>query len=184
MESRDRDRLEQWLRGALRQNESAEPRLGLEGRVLARIAAESNRHRTLKGWAWIFATASVAALSALIGLGLGTESGNAPKRTELFLPGNSMTSLGHAAAPVSLTPVARHRSHRKRIAAMVRTMEQPKLDHFPSPRPLSQQELALESYAERFPDEAALIAREQRMFDQEIAKAQEEAENNSSASNQ
>ena len=184
MESRDRDRLDQWLDGALRQNESAEPRPGLEARVLARIAIESDRHRTRTSWAWIFAAASVAALFALIGLS-GPHAGKAPERAEPPVSRNSVKSpVAYGAAPVTFTPVLRNRSRKTRTPAIVGTREEPKLDHFPSRRPLSQQELVLESYAERFPAEAALIAREQQKFDQEIARAQEEAENGSSSSNQ
>ena len=184
MESRDRDRLDHWLDGALRQNESAEPRPGLEARVLARIAIESHHQRTRKSWAWIFATASVTAMFALA-LDIGPDSGKAPNRTEPPVSRNSVESpVAHRSAPVSLTPVLRNGPHRKRTRVVARTKEEPKLEHFPSRRPLSEKELVLESYAERFPAEAALIAREQEMFDQEIAKAQEEAENGSSRSNQ
>lgn len=181
MESRDRDRLDQWLDRALRQNALAEPRPGLEGRVLARIAAESKRDRTRTGWVWIFATASIAALFALIGLGVGHDSGKAPRRVAPPAPRNSQ--MADRSAPVSRRPLLQNRSDRKPAVRMARTGEEPKPEHFPSPRPRSRQEVALESYAERFPAEAALIAQEQRKFDQEIAKAQEEAEKASSDSN-
>lgn len=185
MESPDRDRLDQWLDGALRQNQSAEPRPGLEARVLARIAIESNRHRTRKPWVWTFATASVAALFALIALSVGPDPGKAPGRVEPLVSRNSVKSpLALRSAPVSLGPVLRNGPHRKRTRVVARTIEEPKLEHFPSRRPLSEKEVVLESYAERFPAEAALIAREQQEFDQEIAKAQEEAENGSSGGNQ
>lgn len=185
MESRDRDRLDQWLDGALRQNERAEPRPGLEARVLARIAIESNRHRPRKSWAWIFATATVAALFALVALSVGPDSGKAPNPAEPPVSRNSVkTAVAHRAAAVSLTPVVRKGPQRKRTRVVARTIAEPKLEHFPSRRPLSEKELVLESYAERFPAEAALIAREQQEFDQEIAKAQEEAEKSSSGANQ
>lgn len=184
MESRDRDRLDQWLDGVLRQNESAEPRPGLESRVLARIAVESKRHRTRKSWAWIVATASVAALFAMVGLDMSHHSGKTPNPAVPRASTNSvMPDVAHVSAPVSLTPVVRNRSHRNRTPAIVRTRKEPKPEHFPSPRPLSPQELVLASYAQRFPAEAALIAQEQREFEQEIAKAQEEAERGSSGSN-
>lgn len=181
MESRDRDRLEQWLDGALRQREIAEPRPGLEGRILARIALESQRHRTPKSWAWVFATAAVAALLAVFGAGVRHDSEKAPPLEVAAASRNSVPARGaHSSAPASLRPGVRNHSERKRTRAVVGTIPAPKLDHFPSPRPLSEQELALENYAERFPAEAALIAQDQQKFDQEIAKAQEEAENTSS----
>jgi hypothetical protein len=90
--------------------------------------------------------------------------------------------VAEVSAPVSLKPALR-RSHRKRPPALAGTIDEPKLEHFPSRRPLSEQERVLASYAARFPAEAALIAREQAKFEQEIAKAQEEAEKDSSGSN-
>lgn len=184
MEPRDRDRLDQWLDGALRQN-AIEPRPGLEGRVLARIAVQSERHKTRKSWVWIFATASCAALVVMIGLGVGHHSEKTP--VPAVLPASTksvMAGVDNSRAPVSLRPVVRNRWRRKLTPAIVGTIEEPKLEHFPSRRPLSQQELALASYAQRFPAEAVVIAREQQEFEQEIAKAQEEAEQGSSGSNQ
>jgi|SRR5215469_1563032 len=180
MESRDRDRLAEWLDGVLRQNEIAEPRPGLEGRILARIAIESKRHRARKSWAWIFATASVAAL-LVFGPRFWHNAQKAPHLAVSVASRNSVMAGGaRSSAPVSAGPFVPNRSERKRTGAIAKAIQEPKLDHFPSRRPLSEQELALASYAERFPAEAALIAREQQKFDQEIARAQEEAENSSS----
>jgi len=179
----DRDRLDQWLDGALRQNEIAEPRPGLEGRVLARIAAASKRHGTQRSWPWILATASAIAVFALIGLSVSHYSAKTPSTAVPQVSRNSvMARVAEISAPVSLKPALR-RSHRKRAPALTRTIDEPKLEHFPSRRPLSEQERVLASYAARFPAEAALIAREQAKFEQEIAKAQEEAEKDSSGSN-
>jgi len=179
MATDDRDRLDQWLDQALRQSEIARPRPGLERRVLARIAAESKRHRAQKSWVWILATAS-AALLAVIGLGVRHHSGEPPNPA---VPQGSRNSVV-ARVAIPLPPVIRNRSHGKRTPALARTTDEPKLEHFPSRRPLSEQERLLASYATRFPAEAALIAREQEKFEQEIARAQEEAENDSSHSNQ
>ena len=185
MEFGDRDRLDQWLDRALRQNEIAEPRPGLEGRVLARIAAEAKRHRTLRFGAWILATASAAAVFALIGLDVGHYSGKAPKPAVAPVSRKMvMAGVTGRSVPVSLRPVVRNRAPSERTPSLTRTIAEPKLEHFPSRRPRSQQEHVLVSYAERFPAEAALIAREQGKFDQEIAKAQEEAEKESSRPNQ
>jgi len=46
----------------------------------------------------------------------------------------------------------------------------PKLDQFPSPRPLSEQELALARYVNEFPQEAMLIARAQEEYEKEIQR--------------
>jgi hypothetical protein len=44
----------------------------------------------------------------------------------------------------------------------------PRLDQFPSQRPLSEQEQLLKTYVSRFPKEAALIADEQAQREKEI----------------
>ena len=46
----------------------------------------------------------------------------------------------------------------------------PKLDQFPSPQQLSEQELALTKYASTFPDEAALVATAQEEFEKETQR--------------
>jgi hypothetical protein len=50
----------------------------------------------------------------------------------------------------------------------------PKLDQFPSPRPLSEQEQILMSYVARYPENAALVAQaqaEEREREEEAAEA-------------
>lgn len=184
MDSRARDRLDQWLDEALRQSMLGEPRPGLEGRILAGIAVESKRKRVRKSWAWIFATAAIAALFALLGLGTGHNRERAPRPAAPRVLRDSLMAGGAALpAPVSRRPALASRSRRKPARAMALT-EEPRLDHFPSRRPPSQQEMMLASYAERFPAEAALIARDQQKFEQEIAEAQEQAEKDSAGSNQ
>jgi hypothetical protein len=56
------------------------------------------------------------------------------------------------------------------------------LDHFPSPRPLSREEVLLARYAQHFPKEAVLIAQQQDKFQQEIEQAEQEGKNGSSDS--
>ncbi len=60
MEFRDKERLDQWLDDALKQYGEAEPRAGLEGRVLAKVrtAAESST----RAWRWWPVFAVIAAI--------------------------------------------------------------------------------------------------------------------------
>jgi hypothetical protein len=51
----------------------------------------------------------------------------------------------------------------------------PKLDQFPSPQPLSEQELALARYVHDFPREATLIALAQAEHEKEIQQEMEDA---------
>ena len=184
MDARDRDRLDRWLDEGLRQSMLGEPRAGLEGRILAGVALASKREPARKSWAWIFATATIAGLFALLGLGIGHNRERAAHpATPRGTPHSLMAGGAALPAPASRRLAVPSRSRRKPAPAMAKT-EEPKLEHFPSRRPLSQQEMMLASYAERFPAEAALIARDQQKVEQEIAEAQEEAEKDSSRSNQ
>ena len=59
MNPRDNDRLDQWLDSALQQYRSAEPRAGLEGRILANMAAEKQPFALRLRWGFAVATAAV-----------------------------------------------------------------------------------------------------------------------------
>jgi hypothetical protein len=52
---------------------------------------------------------------------------------------------------------------------------EPKLERFPSPQPLTQEELALVRYVQSFPQEATLIAQAQEEFELETQKLMNEA---------
>ena len=60
------------------------------------------------------------------------------------------------------------RSHPSAVPA-----DGPKLDQFPSPEPLSKEELAMARYVKKFPQDAATIASAQEEFEKEV---QHEAE--------
>ena len=64
MENNERDRkLDQWLDEALSQYSAAEPRLGLEQRVLAHLQVEAKTRNTRRGfWRWMPAFAAIAAV--------------------------------------------------------------------------------------------------------------------------
>ena len=60
---------------------------------------------------------------------------------------------------------------------------EPRLQEFPSPRPLSQQEVVVAEYVQNFPEEAKLISQQQQKFDEEVRKAQQQIENNQNPDN-
>lgn len=63
MENNERDRkLDQWLDEALSEYGAAEPRFGLEQRVLNRVRAEQQRSRKWNVWRWMPAFAAIAAV--------------------------------------------------------------------------------------------------------------------------
>lgn len=53
---------------------------------------------------------------------------------------------------------------------MTAAAAKPKLEQFPSPSPLSAEEIALARYARNFPKEAQLVAQAQREFELETEK--------------
>jgi hypothetical protein len=63
---------------------------------------------------------------------------------------------GNQARPQERVAMPRRGMHRPQSEAVA---DYPKLDQFPSPRPLSEQEKILESYVTNYPEHAALIAR-------------------------
>lgn len=60
----------------------------------------------------------------------------------------------HRPAPGPTTRRVMHHAH-----AMIVASAPPKLDRFPSPQPLSEQEKILASYVEKYPEQAVLLAR-------------------------
>jgi hypothetical protein len=65
-------------------------------------------------------------------------------------------------------PSLAHKVAAHRLYPTVIASAQPKLDHFPSPRPLSQEELLLVRYAQEFPQEAVMMAKAQAESEKEV----------------
>jgi hypothetical protein len=59
----------------------------------------------------------------------------------------------------------------------------PKLDQFPSPQPLSAEEIALARYVKNFPKEAQLVADAQEEFELETRKIMNDAGSETPTSN-
>ena len=160
---------------------SIEPRVGLEERVLANLRAD--RQPTLQPWIWrpFTAVTALTALAAILLLvltwSLESKSGrpephNMAQRTSQQPPAPVQTTAQTSWPGVSAgeRSAARPReSDRQRLVVAQRSAArqghppvvvatQPKLDQFPSPRPLSEQERMLASYVANYPETAALVA--------------------------
>ena len=169
-----------WLDAALRQYGQAEPRPGLENRVLAAVRAE-REHRTSHKWpAW----AALAAVTAILLIGAGVFLSNprtgrvsAPlaKENQSPLERNAPAQSQAEGAQIEelagrriRSGVPRTRPHHVLESATARS------EQFPSPEPLSAQEIILARYVEQFPHEADLMARaqteltRQEMMEQQI----------------
>jgi len=147
----------QWLESALRQYGKAEPRAGLESRLLANLLTERNRIASRRRWWWALGTATaLAAVVAAVWVG---ESGR--ERNPESAAGTSTTIhrepglAPHAAHPAR--EVARRRPANRPLRDLS-VSKTPKLAQFPSPQPLSEQEQILVSYVAKYPESAALVA--------------------------
>ncbi len=168
------DVLDRALDAALAKYSSVEPRLGLEQRILARLRSEQDRIPTRSWWQW----SAVGAVTALIVIAIGFAwKSNWPAKT---------VSQRHPSAPIemaqpSATQVAangetqaaavirrRYKATRRRVPRPVAVADEPKLDQFPSPEPLTQEELALVRYVRQFPSDAVMVASAQEEFEKEI----------------
>lgn len=170
----DRD-VERLLDDALAQYGMIEPRPGLEGRVLARLA-EAREHSSRSLWwrtSFAFGVAAVLAL-ALFWFGrldrrvareIPVAKISAPPQTG----GPAKRVEGSSAAPSS----QKHGGQLKRggrgpenvsrdkFAGATEPNTPPRLEQFPSPLPLNDQERMLALYVREFPQKAALMARAQ-----------------------
>jgi hypothetical protein len=151
------------LDAALSKFAAVEPRAGLEERVLANLCEEQKNASARAWWRWP-AIAFVAAGIA-VALSLAWRSGrpmpditlqHAPATSDH--PGTQIASNResgsippHGAAPERR--VKPHAIHRATVVALAH-----KLDQFPSPQPLSEQEKILARYVTNYPEHAALIA--------------------------
>jgi hypothetical protein len=163
------DELDSTLDAALANYAAVEPRAGLENRVLSNLRAERSPVPDRAGWRWSVAGALIAVALALAWRS-GKPSHPVASNRSLTAPqvskepaaprvatGGEKQTRGNRARSPELAVMRRptiDRAPPKAVAAAL-----PKLDQFPSPRPLSEQEKILASYIEQFPERAILLAR-------------------------
>jgi hypothetical protein len=177
MEIKHRDRFDELLDKALRQYGNIEPRIGLETRILANIRAAGNRSH----WrhTWLVAATVTAALVISMAIGIWhqvlTPKQNVPAPA---VSQDAMKEVNSATIPRNprlVKPRTSRRRQRSIPGSNLGSPDSPRLDKFPSPLPLSQEELLLARYAEHFPKEALLVAQKQRDFEEEIRQAELDA---------
>ncbi|MGA8301013.1 MAG: hypothetical protein WCB53_03025 [Terriglobales bacterium] len=176
--------VDRWLDDALAVYAKAEPRAGLEGRVLAQLQAEredAERSRVAlrRGW-WLALRVVTATGLAVIAVWVWQSGRDARQHVTAKKSATSQketvreTVQGVSDSPSAVSPVTvqrgsgrlaethppvlatKHRAIRPRSNQALAAA--PKLDQFPSPRPLSEQEQILMSYVARYPESAALVA--------------------------
>jgi len=140
---------------------SVEPWEGLEERILANLRAAETRPAHRPWWNWSFAVALAAVLVIV---------------ASVVWRWNKPPHLPVAVHPPTLkqAPVTPHVAHRDENTAPPRKSSRhrtprnqqereilaagPKLDVFPAPLPLSEQEKILATYVTQYPEHAALVA--------------------------
>lgn len=165
------DDLDRVLDAALSRYAAIEPRSGLEERISANLSAE--RSRTMNHAWWKLGLAGVAAI-VVVGIALAWRPAKRPselaRQPAISANPNAPIRLanrgGTSSAVVKKTGVRRPAPKPSRTDAVAAA--DPKLDQFPSPEPLTEEELALIRYVRQFPGEAATIARMQEDFEKEI----------------
>lgn len=156
------DPLDDMLNVALAKYAAVEPRTGLEDRIIANLRTERVRVPSPVWWRWN-AVAIAAAIVVTV-----TFSWRAGKPASKLSP-PAIASHPEIASPKEDVPATQlatnnvtrpsprgtnvHRHHQNALVAP------PKLDAFPSPQPLSEQEIILANYVAHFHRQAVLIAR-------------------------
>jgi hypothetical protein len=167
------DEFDRALDTALAKYMSADPRIGLEDRILARLHTERTKVNDRAWWRRSLSPAGAVLVTAAILSWIMTRPShpvmvNRPvvATRQMSEPESKLSNVGAETVRV-LAPTARKRSQRLSATS---TTANPKLDVFPSPRPLSEQEQILTRYVAQFSKEATLVARAQtdvRLEDQQ-----------------
>jgi hypothetical protein len=163
------DGFDRELDAALARYVAVEPRTGLEERVLSNLCAERQRSIPNSWWQWP-AVAAFTALLLITGFVAWQSTWRSPRPVQnvanhsLMIP--TIANEGVPSAPqggVVVRPSRKSR-HGAQLNASSRRHpapifgSAPRLDQFPSPQPLSEQEAILARYVTKYPEHAALIA--------------------------
>ncbi|MGA7928752.1 MAG: hypothetical protein WCA20_22500 [Candidatus Sulfotelmatobacter sp.] len=172
------NKLDRELDAALAKFATVEPRTGLEERVLANLRAEHAAEHSWGRWPVLGATAAVVIVVAVsllwqpgeptpdITTHLPATTVQGDKQTGMHIAAKDMGTLDHPAVPTAIKrPTRPGVRHPQALVA-----SGPRLDQFPSPRPLSEEEKLLVRYVQDFPHEAVIIAKEQAELEQEMER--------------
>ena len=174
------DDLDHLLDSALARYAAVEPRMGLEERVMARLQAGAQQPSRRSWLQWGLATALAV---IVVAAALAWKSSRVPHPEIANCPPaaieNPSTQKTNSAPPATgEVAVVKHPAVRKtsmRSAVANTAAAHPKLDQFPSPQPLSTEEIALAQYVKNFPKEAQLVAQAQEEFALETQKIMNDA---------
>lgn len=162
MANRNQDDLDRALDAALAKY-AAEPRAGLEERVLANLRAETARESVRAWWQWSVLAALAAAAVIAVALSWRTGSHRATPvavTTPATQAASTQVARSGEQSGVRLKAArGTRRTPKHHAAVVVPVAAPPRLDQFPSPQPLSEQEKLLRAFVAENPERAVLIAR-------------------------
>jgi len=172
----EHDALDGALDAALGKYAAVEPRSDLEQRILANLRSEQGKSPARSWWRW--SAAGIVAALIVIVAALAWRS-NEPTKKLAQHPSAPIEPVHSSPAqvainnqPNALRPLAvqRTKARSRRVHAPVVVADAPKLDQFPSPEPLTAEELALVRYVRQFPQDAVMIASAQEEFEKEVQR--------------
>jgi hypothetical protein len=166
MADEEQDKLDFALTTALAKYAAAEPRAGLEERVLASLNAKRARAPERASWRWVVAGALAAVVVVTLAVAWGSGRHHAPVMANH--PPTPALIAQQPGTRAASSPGAIPRAPARRSAPKVKLAANPRLDQFPSPRPLSEQEQLLVRYVHEFPEDAVLLATAQAESEKEI----------------
>lgn len=152
---------ENWLDAALKQYSEAEPRPGLENRVLANLHAE--RARLTLSPRWWRPAAAVVTIAIFTGGALLLS--RRPDVTGGTISNQAPLALGNreherpVAAAVKPRIAVKQLVRRQPESHSPHASSEPRLEQFPAPAPLSDQEVMLARYVRERRQQAILVAR-------------------------
>jgi hypothetical protein len=159
------NKLDRELDAALAKFTAVGPRTGLEDRILANLRAEQKRAMEHSRWRWPVMAA--LAVVIVVSVSIVWRSGKSAPNTAAYIPitaesaGQSATQVANNNGSGSIRPHEMGSGRRLKSGAVhpaTVVAPVPKLEHFPSPQPLSDQEAILVRYITNYPQHAALIA--------------------------
>lgn len=159
MNHEERARLaEQLLDAALQQYSAAEPRPGLETRILANLAtATLRRPFSFPRLAWA-AVAAFALLAITFGIWRHHRPAPIAHAPAVFVPSVPAPLQPTPASPMQTTQPVAVAARRHKVARTLPVQEEIRQEQFPSPQPLSEDERLLLTYLRTTPREEVLVA--------------------------
>lgn len=165
MTDRKQDEFDTALDAALAKYAAVEPRAGLEDRILANLRANQEHVRNRSWWRWSVAGALAAVVFVALALAwrsfkpspVAVENHSSEAQIGKYPPMKAAVDERNAVRVPATSQTVRVVARRQHPSATAST--QPKLDQFPSPRPLGEQERLLQNYVAEHPQHAVLVAR-------------------------